>query len=165
MGDAVGFLALYVVYIAVVVVGRYINNKHRADTHQTQSILSNDELSEEQEEEEAGAGQLSRHPTLTGNPPEIQLVRRQAANPVFIRVCVPGAGVPRLHLYRGEPLPAGSRPQPRGQGAVARGGAAGQGIHPAQGGYLATVYSIYTVIVSTVSTLSMSRYQWTSCSV
>ena len=75
VGDAVGFLALYVVYIAVVVVGRYINNKHRADTHQTQSILSNDELSEEQEEEEAGAGQLSRHPTLTGNPPEIQLVR------------------------------------------------------------------------------------------
>ena len=38
-------------------------------------MLQNDELSEEQEGEEAGAGQLSRHPTLTGNPPEIQLVR------------------------------------------------------------------------------------------
>ena len=41
------------------------------------SMLQNDELSEEQEEE-AGAGQLARHPTVTGNPPEIQLVRSPA---------------------------------------------------------------------------------------
>ena len=40
VADAAGFLVLYVVYIAVVVVGRWINNKHRADTHQTQSILT-----------------------------------------------------------------------------------------------------------------------------
>ena len=40
VADAAGFLVLYVLYIAVVVVGRWINNKHRADTHQTQSILT-----------------------------------------------------------------------------------------------------------------------------
>ena len=31
LGDAIGFLALYAVYIAVVLIGRYINNRNRQE--------------------------------------------------------------------------------------------------------------------------------------
>jgi len=56
---------VYLIYLVVVVVGRYIHQKNRAEI----PYLT-------QEDSDGGEEEVSPpvHPTVTGNPPEIQLV-------------------------------------------------------------------------------------------
>jgi len=69
LGDAVGFLVMYVVYIAVVLIGRYIHNRNRQEVpYFTQ------QNEEESNEPEQTSPPVPHHPTQTGNPPEIQLL-------------------------------------------------------------------------------------------
>jgi len=67
--DAIGFLALYLVYIAVVLIGRYINTRNRTSIpYQAQ------EDDEVDNEDNQSSPPVPHHPTVTGNPPEIQMV-------------------------------------------------------------------------------------------
>jgi len=69
LGDAVGFLVLYVVYIAVVLIGRYIHNRNRQEVPYFAQEDDVDNIEPEQTSPE-----VPHHPTQTGNPPEIQLL-------------------------------------------------------------------------------------------
>jgi len=68
--DAVGFLVIYIIYIVVVVVGRYINQKNRLDVPYLTQTNSMENINDETH----GKTSVSRVPTVTGNPPEIQMV-------------------------------------------------------------------------------------------
>eukprot|EP00092_Neocalanus_flemingeri_P035003 GFUD01038087.1.p1 GENE.GFUD01038087.1~~GFUD01038087.1.p1 ORF type:complete len:573 (+),score=74.19 GFUD01038087.1:326-2044(+) len=65
--DSIGFLALYLIYIAVVLIGRYINTRNRQEIPY---------FNQEDDEVDNAENQITvpHHPTVTGNPPEIQLV-------------------------------------------------------------------------------------------
>ena len=67
--DAVGFLVLYTVYIAVVLIGRYINQRNRQEV---EYFAQEDD--ENDNEIDQTSPSVPHHPTQTGNPPEIQLI-------------------------------------------------------------------------------------------
>lgn len=69
LGDAIGFLVLYAVYITVVLVGRYINQRNRQEVP-----YFSQEDDETDNEPDQSSPPVPHHPTETGNPPEIQLI-------------------------------------------------------------------------------------------
>jgi len=69
LGDAIGFLVLYAVYITVVLVGRYINQRNRQEVP-----YFSQENEEDDNEPDQSSPPVPHHPTETGNPPEIQLI-------------------------------------------------------------------------------------------
>ena len=68
LADSAGFLLVYLVYIVVVVVGRWLHQRSRTDLPYSPQVEAG------QEEEEKEADMAVARPTLTGDPPEIQLV-------------------------------------------------------------------------------------------
>ena len=77
LADSLGFLGLYLVYIGVVLVGRWLHTRNRQDVPYGRQQELEEEQQEQQEQQE-----VTTRPVVTGDPPEIQLMaesRNQAS--------------------------------------------------------------------------------------